>query len=70
MLFHHNGTLLVANWAQTSAGSVVLLSSISADGDWSSRGGGGGSGWEVGSWQRRPRIASSFWFSCQLFKFF
>ena len=43
MLFFHNGTLLVANWALTSAGSQVLLSSISADGDW----GGAGGGWQV-----------------------
>jgi len=36
MLFHHNGTLLVANWAQGSSGSLVLLSSLSAE-RWDSR---------------------------------
>ncbi len=44
MLFFHNDTLLVANWAQTSAGSEVLLSSLSADGEW---GGSGGGTWQV-----------------------
>ena len=52
MLFFHNGTLLVANWALTSAGSQVLLSSLSADGDWS--GDGGATGWQV---RRKPPVS-------------
>jgi len=28
MLFHHNGTLLIARWAQESSGSMVALSSL------------------------------------------